>query len=277
MREYIKSNNLQSFSNTIKTYSVLPASGRADEVAILKNDGVYQYKNNQWNKLLNTGVVSGAAVPLGIIKPSTTVLNDSDWLLCDGSVYDTSAYPELYNILGTNTLPDLRDYYLVGQGQNDTDAITEHDSEAICPIRTSHTEVFQSHAHANSNICHNHPFYADWAVYCMTAPDVYTCCCFCTTASHFHGAEVYDFCAAGEPGTLSVSCAYTSNIGSYAAPIGCVFKTGVQRYTFGENISAATTLCLCSCASGAIAINSLNNDTGNTFKYYTVNFYIKAR
>ena len=36
MREYIKSNNLQGFSNTIKTYSVLPASGRADEVVILK-------------------------------------------------------------------------------------------------------------------------------------------------------------------------------------------------------------------------------------------------
>ena len=68
MKEYIKSNNLQGFSNTIKTYSVLPASGRADEVAILKNDGVYQYKNNQWNKLLNNGAVSDAAVQLGIPK-----------------------------------------------------------------------------------------------------------------------------------------------------------------------------------------------------------------
>lgn len=276
MKEYIKSNNLQGFSNTIKTYSVLPASGRADEVAILKNDGVYQYKNNQWNKLLNTGVVSGAAVPLGIIKPSTTVLNDSDWLLCDGSVYDTSAYPELYNLLGANTLPDLRDYYLVGQGQNDTDAITEHDSEAACPIRTSHNEIFQSHSHANSNMCHNHPFYADWAILCEDngeTSQVFTY----NTGSHFHGTVLYDFCFSIEYGILCYSCAYTSNIGSYAAPVGCIFKTGVQRYTYSENTSGAATLCLCSSASGAKTINALNNNTGNIFKYYTVNFYIKAR
>lgn len=37
------------------------------------------------------------------------------WLLCDGSTFDQTQYPELYRMLGNkNTLPDLRGYFLRG-------------------------------------------------------------------------------------------------------------------------------------------------------------------
>ena len=36
------------------------------------------------------------------------------WLLCDGSTFSQTTYPELYNALGTNVLPDLRGRILEG-------------------------------------------------------------------------------------------------------------------------------------------------------------------
>ena len=39
------------------------------------------------------------------------------WLLCNGSTFDQTIYPELYILLGnSNTLPDLRERYLIGKG-----------------------------------------------------------------------------------------------------------------------------------------------------------------
>lgn len=37
------------------------------------------------------------------------------WLLCDGTAFDQTKYPDLYTALGnSNTLPDLRGYFLRG-------------------------------------------------------------------------------------------------------------------------------------------------------------------
>ena len=39
------------------------------------------------------------------------------WLLCDGSTFVQTTYPELYALLGNSiTLPDLRERYLIGKG-----------------------------------------------------------------------------------------------------------------------------------------------------------------
>lgn len=41
------------------------------------------------------------------------------WLLCNGSTFDQTIYPELYTLLGnSNTLPDLRERYLIGKGSS---------------------------------------------------------------------------------------------------------------------------------------------------------------
>lgn len=52
-----------------------------------------------------------------IARPTTHFTSDSEakkYLYCDGSTFSASLYPKLYNILGTNTLPDLRSRFLEG-------------------------------------------------------------------------------------------------------------------------------------------------------------------
>ncbi len=49
------------------------------------------------------------------------------YLLCDGNRFDKNKYPELYEYLGTDVLPDYRECVLVGAGQNTTDSIVTHD------------------------------------------------------------------------------------------------------------------------------------------------------
>jgi len=44
--------------------------------------------------------------------PSTTI--PSGYLLCDGSVYNTTTYAALYAVLGVNTVPDFRGYFVRG-------------------------------------------------------------------------------------------------------------------------------------------------------------------
>lgn len=38
----------------------------------------------------------------------------SNYLVCDGSVYNTSTYGALFAILNVNTVPDLRDQFIRG-------------------------------------------------------------------------------------------------------------------------------------------------------------------
>ena len=64
----------------------------------------------------------------------------SDWLLCDGTEYNVTDYPELYWTIGntyggtegsTFNVPDYRECTLVGAGQNSTDAVVTHDVYSV--------------------------------------------------------------------------------------------------------------------------------------------------
>jgi microcystin-dependent protein len=66
------------------------------------------------------------------------------WLLCNGSTFDQTLYPQLYTILGSsNTLPDLRERYLIGKGSDSLDLNTNTGS--------SNHEHSYSYAGNNSN------------------------------------------------------------------------------------------------------------------------------
>lgn len=71
---------------------------------------------------------AGAGNPVGTIIPMYKKSSPSGYLFCDGSTFDQTAYPLLYAYLGTNVLPDYREFALVGAEQNTTSSnITDHD------------------------------------------------------------------------------------------------------------------------------------------------------
>jgi microcystin-dependent protein len=74
------------------------------------------------------------------------------WLLCNGSTFDQTLYPQLYALLGnSNTLPDLRERYLIGKG---SDSLTLNTNTG-----SSNHEHSYSYAGNNSNntaISHAH-------------------------------------------------------------------------------------------------------------------------
>ena len=54
--------------------------------------------------------------PLGTILAVYTTRCPVGYLPCDGSAYDTTQYPALYALLGSDHLPDLREATLKGIG-----------------------------------------------------------------------------------------------------------------------------------------------------------------
>lgn len=71
---------------------------------------------------------TGSGVPVGTIIGQYKKVNMSGYLYLDGSTFDQTLYPALYAYLGTNVLPDYREFVLVGAEQNTTSAtIADHD------------------------------------------------------------------------------------------------------------------------------------------------------
>lgn len=66
---------------------------------------------------------TGSGVPVGTIIGQYKKVNMSGYLYLDGSTFDQTLYPALYAYLGTNVLPDYREFVLVGAEQNTTSAI----------------------------------------------------------------------------------------------------------------------------------------------------------
>lgn len=66
-------------------------------------------------------------IPVGFIMAQYKKVDAIGWLYLDGSTFDADAYPSLYTYLGTNVLPDYREFALVGAEENKTDTIATHD------------------------------------------------------------------------------------------------------------------------------------------------------
>ena len=103
---------------------------------------VYQYKDGDFIPLTN---LSQDSMPCGSILAWYTGTAPTGYLICDGSTFDTSTYPMLYRVLGTNVLPDLREVTLVGAGENDTLSIATHDVYTLGEFKD---DQFQSHTHS---------------------------------------------------------------------------------------------------------------------------------
>jgi len=60
----------------------------------------------------------GYLMPVGSIIAYSSSTPPEGWLLCNGGWYDTNQYPDLYHVLNSSSLPDLRDRFLVGAGNS---------------------------------------------------------------------------------------------------------------------------------------------------------------
>jgi microcystin-dependent protein len=65
--------------------------------------------------------------PIGSLISMYKKSSPSGYLYCDGSTFDQTKYPALYQYLGSNVLPDYRECVAVGAEQNTTDTIASHD------------------------------------------------------------------------------------------------------------------------------------------------------
>lgn len=103
--------------------------------------GLYRRVNGQLE------VVSGAnssGLPLGSIIPIYSITVPTGFLPCNGQQFDTTQYPSLYALLGSNTLPDLRESTLVGIGTSDRVEITDHDVYTLGQFKD---DQLQEHSH----------------------------------------------------------------------------------------------------------------------------------
>lgn len=87
------------------------------------------YDGTNW-KVVN-GQITGDTLPIGAIVPFGGWDAPTGWLICDGTLLNKTAYPELFNAIGysfggeeggsTFGLPDLRGRVPVGEKDNDSD------------------------------------------------------------------------------------------------------------------------------------------------------------
>lgn len=115
------------------------------------------YDGTNW-KIVN-GQVTGDTLPIGAIVPFGGWDAPTGWLICDGTLLNKTAYPELFNAIGysfggeeggsTFGLPDLRGKVPVGIDENDSD----FDGMGVTGGEKTHTLTvaeMPSHSHDNT-------------------------------------------------------------------------------------------------------------------------------
>lgn len=153
MKEYVKNNNglVQAFNPRIPIYNTSHTwvSGEPDFYIA---SGSLWYRNIKVTTTASPNIHQVGEIRKGIW---TTAPND-DWLICDGSTFDASVYPELYTLLGnTNVLPDMRQAVMVGSSSN---LISYYEANIK---RHKHSVATKTHSHTASISNHTHSGYAD--------------------------------------------------------------------------------------------------------------------
>lgn len=161
MTSFIKDTSLYRELPTSKIYPSA-ACMNADISNILPKEVVftektiYQKRNDVMVNIGPQTVGPGDASNIGdIIMYYGNVNPDPNYfLVCDGSTFSSTDFSELYDILGTNVLPDLNDYSLVGSGTNNSSTIYCHCSLDV-GCKRANSLVTHWHA-AIATAAHNH-------------------------------------------------------------------------------------------------------------------------
>ena len=96
--------------------------------------------------------IAGSSIPVGFIMAQYKKANANGWLYLDGSTFDADAYPSLYAYLGTNVLPDYREFALVGAEENTTDVY----NATTNPNGTIHDHDVYTEGQAKDDALQNH-------------------------------------------------------------------------------------------------------------------------
>lgn len=112
-------------------------------------ENIEDYNNGSIPFTLNFIAKKELSCPVGSIVAFYTRDIPENWLLCDGQSIDEKLYPELYHLLQHKNVPDLRNRFLVGAGNNyplgstgGQDSVTLQTSQI--PVHTHHITGIQS-------------------------------------------------------------------------------------------------------------------------------------
>ena len=161
MKSFIKENNTLSPSDTsLGKYYVSESAMNSDisnisnnEVVFVKGKGIFQKIQNSMTAIAQMQG-SGGVIGEIIAFYGNTNPDPSSFIVCDGSQFSSTDFPELYNILGTDYAPDLTHYSLKGVGE-----------KGQIPYGYTHDVIFlqckvphrlPAHAHEVCNTCHCH-------------------------------------------------------------------------------------------------------------------------
>lgn len=148
MRSYVKQNdNLETLQPQTRVFpdmtSVAQATIPEGEIFIVENIGMYIRLSNSNVLIFASAAASGVVGEIRAYCSSTPPTND--WIICDGSQFDTTLCPELYSVLGSDHVPDLREYATkMGStiGQFDESEIGEH--RHVVSVSHKHNVVYRS-------------------------------------------------------------------------------------------------------------------------------------
>ena len=177
MKEYVKNNNaLTALIPFLNIQNSLPADGTDDELIFIPTAGVYMWRNNQWERVIQAPSGSSTDAFVGEIIPyyGNTAADKSSngWLLCDGSTYNYNDYPELALLIddtltpgSTFQVPDLREKYPTTIGTNsdntfNSDVYTLGQTKQPSIEETTNTTPLNTdtHTHTIDAIKHTHTF-----------------------------------------------------------------------------------------------------------------------
>ena len=198
MKKYIKNTNLVPIDNKIKIFSQLSnvPLDLDNEVVLVEGQGIYQCNNSTITKIYNDGRNISDAI-LGEIRMFYGNIIPSGWLELNGSTFDVNAFPLLYNLLGTNIVPDYREMALRGGtpvGVFSNDAMGSHSHTVNGTGNHTHclpTDV--THFHCICNVpClpYDYPCWGAGGLY--RAKPAYNCYDTCYTCGCKVSASVID-------------------------------------------------------------------------------------
>lgn len=144
-------------SSALATISVIGTMNGTSGGSVLlpRNNSMTVLWAGSWVSITETGANGHIPVATGEIKMYMGNTAPKGWLLCNGSIYTVTTYPDLAKLLlplpfnanvkqGSFYVPDMREAVPVGVGQNNTNSIESHDVYNLGQFKD---DQFQGHEH----------------------------------------------------------------------------------------------------------------------------------